>query len=276
MHLTAYLDAGQPMMGVVIVDKVSPLTSVRSFYEDVPGWLAEAAQTEDGFWSQAELTPAVPVPETAKVLCVALNYETHASETGGTIAERPNFFARWPSTLVASGTAIPVPDDEPGLDWEVELVVVVGAIMRSAAEAADMSRVLGYAVFNDVSARTTQYATSQYAMGKNADQSGPLGSDIITADAVDLADLRLTTRLNGELMQDGTTADMVIGVPDLLAYATRTVSLRPGDVIATGTPAGVGFRREPPVFMCPGDTIEVAVEGIGWVSNPIVGSDHRH
>ena len=275
MRLTAYLDNGHPTMGVVVGDLVSPLTTVRSFYQDVPGWLSEAAQTVEGSWPIAELVPAIPVPETAKVLCVALNYPMHAEETRSQVPERPNLFARWWATLVPDGTPIPVPDAEPGLDWEVELAVVIGSPLQAVAAAEAPAGILGYTVFNDVSARVHQQATSQWANGKNADQSGPISSTIVTADELDPSDLRLWTQVNGEMMQDGRTSDMTFKIPELLEYATRTISLRPGDVIATGTPSGVGFRREPRVLMRPGDVVEVGVEGIASVRNPIVDASHR-
>ncbi len=275
MRLTAYLDSDLPTMGVVIGDQVSPLTTVRAFYEDVPGWLAEAAQTEDGTHPMSDLVPAIPVPETAKVVCVALNYPMHAEETKSELPKVPNLFARWWATLVADGTPIPVPDAEPGLDWEVELAVVIGSAMCSVRAGEAMSGILGYTVFNDVSARTHQQATSQWANGKNADQSGPIASTVVTADELDPSDLRLWTQVNGEMMQDGRTSEMAIKIPELIEYATRTITLRPGDVIATGTPAGVGFRRDPQVLMHPGDVVEVGVEGIATVRNPIADASYR-
>lgn len=276
MRLTAYLDNGRPTMGVVVGDNVSPLTSVRDFYEDVQGWMAEAAQTEDGSYPVRDLVPAIPVPETAKVICVALNYPMHAKESSADLPDLPNLFARWWATLVTDGTPIPVPVDEPGLDWEVELAVVIGSPLSAVNAAEAPAGILGYTVFNDVSARNHQYATGQWANGKNSDQSGPISSTIVTADEIDPADLRLWTQVNGEMMQDGTTADMAIKIPRLLEYASRTITLRPGDVVATGTPAGIGFRRDPPVLMVPGDTVEVGVEGIATVRNPVVDASHRH
>lgn len=277
MHLYAYLDTGRPMIGVAVGDRVTPLTSVEEFYSDVSGWMAEAAATEEGTWAVTDLSPAIPVPQSAKVICVALNYAMHAGETGNALPDRPNLFARWWATLVTDQTPIPVPADEPGLDWEVELAVIIGSPLTApATEEQATAAVLGYTVFNDVSARLHQRATTQWANGKNSDQSGPIGSTIVTADALDPADLRLTTRVNGRVMQDGTTADMAIKIPQLIAYATRTISLRPGDVIATGTPAGVGAGMDPPVFLVPGDVVEVAVEGLGTVTNPIVDATARH
>jgi 2,4-diketo-3-deoxy-L-fuconate hydrolase len=277
MRLTAYLSDGVPTMGVVVDGRATPLATVRDFFTDVDGWLAEARVTTEGLHPLSELAPAVPVPETAKIICVAVNYKMHADETGSDLPDRPNLFARWWSTLVPDGTPIPVPLDEPGLDWEVELAAIIGSPLSAVTRPGDtMAAVLGYSVFNDVSARTHQRATSQWANGKNADQSGPVSSTIVTADEVDPDDLKLRTTVNGTVMQDGSTSEMAIRIPDLLAYATRTISLRPGDLIATGTPAGVGFRRDPPVLMHPGDTVTAEIVGIGSVTNPIVDASHRH
>jgi 2,4-diketo-3-deoxy-L-fuconate hydrolase len=267
-------------MGVEVGERITVLAPVAEFYADLPGWLAEARGISEGDRFLGEVVRAVPVPMSAKVLCVALNYDMHAGETGTTVPDRPNLFARWWATLVTDGTPVPVPDAEPGLDWEVELAVVIGETLTAVTAEelrsdARPSAVLGYTVFNDVSARHHQQATSQWANGKNADQSGPVGSTVVTADSLDVSDLRLRTVVNDQVMQDGTTADMVFKIPELIEYATRTVTLRPGDLIATGTPAGVGFRRDPPVLLHPGDVVTVDIEGIGSVHNPIVPSSYR-
>ena len=267
-------------MGVEIGDRLTVLAPVADFYADIPGWLAEADQISEGDRALTEVVAGVPVPMSAKILCVALNYDMHAEEAGGKVPDRPNLFARWWATLVTDGIPVPVPDAEPGLDWEVELAVVIGETLTavSADELRSGARpeaVLGYTVFNDVSARDHQMATTQWANGKNADQSGPVGSTIVTADSLDVSGLRLRTTVNDQVMQDGTTADMVFKIPELIEYATRTVTLRPGDLIATGTPAGVGFRRNPPVLLHPGDVVTVEVEGIGSVRSPIVPASYR-
>jgi 2-keto-4-pentenoate hydratase/2-oxohepta-3-ene-1,7-dioic acid hydratase in catechol pathway len=222
-----------------------------------------------------EVTLVPPVPGTAKVLCAALNYASHAAETGARVPDHPDLFARWAATLVPEGTPVPVPATEPGLDWEVELAVVVGAPLADVTPEQVPAGVLGYTVFNDLSARAHQRSSSQWALGKNSDNSGPVGSMIVTADSLDAAALRLETRVNGEVMQAGTTADMIFPVPEILAWASRTVTLRPGDLVATGTPPGVGFTRTPPRYLTPGDVVEVEVEGIGAVRTPIVDSSHR-
>ena len=276
MRLLAFLDGGSPTMGVVVEGGVVALAPMREFYADVPGWLRRgAASTGERPRPVAGLTLIPPVPETAKVICAALNYASHAAETGGRLPDHPNLFARWAATLVPDGTPVPVPRTEPGLDWEVELAVVVGAPLIDVTPDEVPAGVLGYTVFNDLSARVHQQASRQWALGKNSDRSGPVGSMVVTAGALDAGSLHLETRVNGEVMQSGSTADMIFSVGELLAYASRTITLRPGDLIATGTPPGVGFVREPPRFLVPGDVVEVEVEGIGVVRTPIVDSSHR-
>lgn len=281
MRLTAISDRGSAAIGVEVGDRLTVLAPIGEFFADVAGWLAEAAQISEGDRPLSEVVLAVPLPATAKILCVALNYDMHAAEAGGQVPEIPNLFARWWATLVTDGTPVPVPDDEPGLDWEVELAVVVGQKL-TAVSATDLrdgkhpSAILGYTVFNDLSARQHQRATSQWANGKNSDQSGPISSTIVTANSLDPDGLYLGTRVNDEVMQSATTADMVHKIPELLAYASRTITLRPGDMIATGTPAGVGFKRNPPVLLHPGDVVTVEVEGIGSVRSPIVNASYRH
>ena len=276
MRLLAFLDRNVPTMGVMTDGGVVPLASLRDFYADVSGWLRRGAASSGELPRRLSgLTLIPPVPETAKVVCAALNYASHAAETGGRLPEHPNLFARWAATLVPDGTPVPVPRTEPGLDWEVELAVVVGAPLIDVAPHEVAAGVLGYTVFNDLSAREHQRTSRQWALGKNSDRSGPVGSMIVTADSLDAGSLHLETRVNGEVMQSGSTADMIFPPAELISYATRTITLHPGDLIATGTPPGVGFVREPPVFLVPGDIVEVEVEGIGTVRTPIVDSSHR-
>jgi 2-keto-4-pentenoate hydratase/2-oxohepta-3-ene-1,7-dioic acid hydratase in catechol pathway len=276
VRLLAYLDGAVPTIGVVTDGDVAALASLRDFYADVPGWLRRgAASTGEASRPLAGLTLIPPVPETAKVVCAALNYASHAAETGGRLPDHPNLFARWAATLVPGGTPVPVPRTEPGLDWEVELAVVVGAPLIDVTPEQVAAGVLGYTVFNDLSARVHQRTSRQWALGKNSDRSGPVGSTIVTADSLDAGSLHLETRVNGQVMQSGSTADMIFSVAELLSYASRTITLRPGDLIATGTPPGVGFVRDPPILLVPGDVVEVEVEGIGSVRTPIVDSSHR-
>ena len=269
------------MMGVMIGDKVAPLTDVDTFYSDLPDWRRQANKLTKGEMPLAELPLAPPVPRDAKIVCAAINYVKHGAEANLPTPAFPNLFARWASELVVDGTDIPVPAAEPdGLDWEVELAAVVGAPTVDADEVAAARSVFGYTVANDVSGRAAQLqsatlSTGQWALGKNVDKSCPIGSYILTADAISIANLKLETIVNGQVMQSGTTADMVFSVPQLIAFTSRHVKLRPGDVILTGTPDGVGIGREPRIYMKPGASLTTRIEGLGSVTNKIVDSTHR-
>ncbi|MBB6375694.1 2-keto-4-pentenoate hydratase/2-oxohepta-3-ene-1,7-dioic acid hydratase in catechol pathway [Pseudonocardia eucalypti] len=192
--------------------------------------------------------------------------------TGGIeLPKVPMIFGRWESTLVVDGAPVPVPPNEPGLDWEGELAAVIGTPAFGVAESDALRHVLGYTAFNDLSARRKQLETTQFTLGKNADRSGPIGPVLVTTDELpDPAGLSLRTRVNGETVQDGNTGDMIHDLARVIAYISDTVTLLPGDVIATGTPAGVGASMDPPRFLTDGDVVEVEIEGIGVLRNPIV------
>jgi 2-keto-4-pentenoate hydratase/2-oxohepta-3-ene-1,7-dioic acid hydratase in catechol pathway len=205
---------------------------------------------------------------------VAINYPSHgkeAKEVGDLdFPEIPMIFGRWASTLVPDGTPVPVPANE-GLDWEVELAAVIGKEGWLVEEADAPDHVLGYTAFNDLTARGKQTDSLQFTLGKNADRSGPIGPVLVTPDELDdVSNLHLRTRVNGATVQDGSTSEMFHSIPRLIAYISDTVTLLPGDVIATGTPAGVGAAMQPPRSLSPGDVVEVEVEGIGTLRNPIV------
>ena len=175
-----------------------------------------------------------------------------------------------------SGTPAPVPANEPGLEWEGEVAAVVGRRLTDVDERTALAGVLGYAAFNDLTARTAQKLTAQWTLGKNADRSGPMGPLITPDEAGSPADgWRVRTRVNGETVQDGNTRDMIFGVGDLLSRISRTVTLEPGDVLATGTPEGVGYVRTPPWLLTPGDVVEVEVEHLGVLRTPIAPSSER-
>jgi 2,4-diketo-3-deoxy-L-fuconate hydrolase len=253
---------------------VAELAEATEFYADIDDWTARARDVPEsggGRPSFAGIKEAPAVPPSARVLCVGLNYRLHAAEAGQPIPERPAIFGRWTASLVPNGTPVPVPFGEPGLDWEVELAAIVAKpLFRVDADAA-LAGVLGYAAFNDLSAREHQMHSTLWTIGKNADRSGPI-SPITTAGEVGdpRSGLRLLTRVNGEIMQDSNTADMVFSVGEILAYLSEVMTLNPGDVLATGTPSGVGFKRQPPRYLGPGDVVEVEIERVGSVSNPIV------
>ncbi|MGI5270220.1 fumarylacetoacetate hydrolase family protein [Nonomuraea sp. CA-218870] len=263
-------------VGVVTDGTVTPLAEVTDFYDDVPYWLDRARQAGPGGVPLAEVELAPPVPPSARVLCVGLNYRAHAAEGGFEPPAHPTVFGRWTASLSVTGVAVPVPAGEPGLDWEGEVAAVVGARLADADESEAEAGVLGYAAFNDLTARTAQKLTSQWTLGKNADRSGPIGP-IVTADETGgLADgLRVVTRVNGEVMQDGDTRDMIFTVPRLLSHISATLTLHPGDVVATGTPEGVGYVRTPPRLLTPGDVVEVEVERLGVIRTPVTGPSGR-
>ncbi|GHF53518.1 2-keto-4-pentenoate hydratase/2-oxohepta-3-ene-1,7-dioic acid hydratase in catechol pathway [Amycolatopsis bartoniae] len=263
-------------VAVHLGDRVTPVAEATEFYADLGRWLPVAREVREGEVEVAEVTLAPPVPASARVICVGLNYRAHAAEGGFTPPEHPTIFGRWTASLSVGGTPVPVPAGEPGLDWEGEVAAVVGTRLTDVDSATAARGVLGYAAFNDLTARVAQKLTQQWTLGKNADRSGPLGP-LVTADEVgDLAaGLRVRTRVNGETVQDGNTRDMIFGVGELLSRISRTFTLNPGDVLATGTPEGVGYVRKPPRFLQPGDVVEVEIDRLGVLRNPIVPADER-
>lgn len=219
--------------------------------------------------SKVKLLP--PVPSPGKILCVGLNYKDHAAETGNPLPTYPVIFTRFTSTLVPHGGKLAVPKASTMLDYEAELAVVIGKRGRNIAKAKALSHVGGYACFNDGSVRDYQMKTSQFTLGKNFDATGGFGPDLVTPDELPKGahGLKIKCRLNGKTLQDGTTADLVFGVAELIAEISTVMTLEPGDVIITGTPAGVGMARNPKIFMKPGDVCEVEIEKIGILRNPI-------
>jgi len=250
--------------------KLMPLGSVEQFWVDPARAISRSA--EKGL-DLAELSLVPPVPAAARVLCVGLNYPAHVAEGTFQRPTHPSVFGRWTRSLTVSGTPAPVPSGEQGLDWEGELVAVVGQTLKNVSALEALQAVFGYAAFNDLTARQTQHRTTQWTVGKNADQSGPM-SEIVTADEVgDPRDgLRIITCVNGEIMQDGNTADMIFSVGDILAYLSETMTLYPGDLVVTGTPNGVGYTRRPPRLLQPGDEVTVEIERVGSIRTPIVGA----
>jgi 2,4-didehydro-3-deoxy-L-rhamnonate hydrolase len=253
---------------------VAPLMELETFYARMPGTADKApASTQDCF-SIADVFEVPPVPARARILCVGLNYRAHAAEGGFSVPQYPTIFGRWTASLTSSGCPVPVID--PQTDWEGELAVIVGSTLANVDEATALRSVFGYAAFNDISARTYQRHTPQWTLGKNADRSGVIGS-IVTADEVgDPAQgLRLETRVNRQLMQSASTADMIFSVGRILSYLSEILTLNPGDVIATGTPSGVGHARKPPRFLVPGDIVEVEIERVGSLRTPMTDSSMR-
>jgi 2-keto-4-pentenoate hydratase/2-oxohepta-3-ene-1,7-dioic acid hydratase in catechol pathway len=214
-----------------------------------------------------------PVPDPAKIMCIGLNYRDHAKENNRAIPTEPVLFAKYATTLIGHGAEIRLPKVAHKVDYEAELVVVIGKGGRDIAEADAMSHVAGYTVGHDVSARDWQFRgeEKQWTIGKTFDTFAPTGPHLVTADeAPDPHTRPIRLRLNGETMQDSNTREFIFTVPQVIAYLTQVMTLEPGDLIFTGTPPGVGVARKPPVFLKPGDVVEVEIDGIGLLKNPVV------
>src|SRR6185312_15315847 len=206
------------------------------------------------------------------VLCSGINYRGHAIENpNAKMPSEPFFFAKLPSSVVGMDAPIVHPKRTAQLDYEVEFAVVIGKRLSRAAEADVMPAIFGYTLLNDVSARDVQFKDNQITLGKNFDGFAPIGPCIVTAEALSRPErVRLRTRLNGRTLQDGSTTDWLFPLPRLVGFLSQVMTLEPGDIVTTGTPAGVGLFQKPPVFMKPGDTVEIEAEGIGILRNPIV------
>lgn len=220
--------------------------------------------------TQVNLLP--PVPLTGKIICIGLNYADHAREGGHPIPTYPAVFLRTATSLVGHGQPLVRPAVSDRFDYEAELAVVIGRTARHVRAADALDFVAGYSCFNDGSLRDFQRKSTQWTMGKNFDTSGSIGPELVTPQALPagVGHLRIAARLNGETLQDGSTSEMIFPVADLIEILSAVMTLEPGDVIATGTPAGVGFARTPPRFMQAGDRIEIEIEGIGTLANTIV------
>ena len=212
-----------------------------------------------------------PVPRPGKIICIGLNYRAHAIEGGNPIPDYPAVFMRGATSLVGPGGEMTYPECSDKLDYEAELAVVIGKTASNVGADDALDYVAGYACFNDGSVRDYQRKSTQWTMGKNFDATGGFGPELVTPDElpVGASGLRIVARLNGEVMQDSNTGDMIFDVATLIATLSEAMTLEPGDVIATGTPSGVGYARKPAVFMRPGDRIEIEIEGIGTLANTV-------
>jgi 2-keto-4-pentenoate hydratase/2-oxohepta-3-ene-1,7-dioic acid hydratase in catechol pathway len=218
-----------------------------------------------------------PLQRPGKLLAAAANYQDHVTETGGEPLDKsrlsPRLFLKPPTSIVGPGATIPLPDVSHEVDWEAELAVVIGKAGKHIAKEDAYDHVAGYALFNDVSVRDWQIRKPpiQFGAGKNFDGSGPFGPELVTRDEVeDPMALDIELKVNGETMQSANTADMIFDIPTLIEHVSQFTTLEPGDVIATGTPSGVGHFREPPVYLKDGDVVRVEIDGLGALENPVV------
>ena len=264
-QVTGIRGAGFPSVASVISGGAEALDRVERWLQRPP-----ASEIPD----MARITLLAPIPRPPKIVCIGLNYRDHAAEGKMAIPEVPTVFAKFPTAVIGHGQPIVLPRNSAKPDYEAEFAVVIGKRGRHIPEDRWREHVFGYTIMNDVSARDFQMATSQWTMGKTFDTFAPLGPAVVTADEVpDPHSLAISLTLDGELMQNSNTGNMIFKVPRLIAFLSSVFTLEPGDIISTGTPAGVGFARKPPRWLKPGDEVTVRVEGLGELSNPVVAEE---
>ncbi|MDR7158084.1 fumarylacetoacetate hydrolase family protein [Arthrobacter sp. BE255] len=281
--------SGESWAAALVESRVFPLAPVAEFWADAAGWqdksvsltsgaagdsTASASASDAGSWLERGSVTEVPlVPASARVICVGLNYKAHVAEGSYKDQELPPYptlFGRWTASLSVGNVPVPVPAGEDGLDWEGEVAAYIGQRVESADGAEAGDAVFGYSTFNDITARRAQKLTSQWTLGKNGDFTGPLGPLVSRDEVGDLRDgLQVRTLVNGVEAQNGNTRDMIFSVPAIISLISQTLTLHPGDVIATGTPEGVGYARTPQWLLQPGDTVEVEIEKLGTLTTPV-------
>jgi 2,4-didehydro-3-deoxy-L-rhamnonate hydrolase len=211
-----------------------------------------------------------PIPRPGKIVCVGLNYRDHAEEQGAELPAAPLLFAKFTTSLIGPGDPIVIPPLVTKCDYEAELGVVLGATVKQVSRENALEAVAGYVVANDVSARDLQFGDGQWTRGKSPDTFCPVGPLVPAADVPDPHALSIRALLNGDVVQDSSTANLVFGVDEVISYASQTATLEEGDLILTGTPAGVGIFRDPPRLLRPGDSITIEIDGVGSLTNPVV------
>lgn len=271
MRLQSVRHDGRDLLVEVLGDEVLPIGDLTEIGPDSTIEAVRGAERDlSRLIPAAEVEIRPLVPRAGKVFCVGLNYLSHVEETKRDLPEYPVLFPKYASSFIPSNGDIQLPPESTQVDYEAELAVIIGRSGRRIAEADANAHILGYAVANDVTMRDFQYKTHQWMQGKAWDNSTPMGPTLVTPEEVDVSDLRITTRLNGETLQDSRTSKLMFSIPRLIAVVSEFTTLNPGDVILTGTPGGVGFRRDPQVFLRDGDVIEVEVEGVGALANRVV------
>jgi len=284
MRLAAFLRNGQPALGARIGQEMVDLTAAglpATLDALLRGGADAMASAERAIASARTRLPLAdiewlpPVQAPSKAIAVGLNYVDHAAEGNFEPPKYPVLFHRFPSSWVAHGQPLVRPHVSTQFDYEGELVVVIGKAGRYIDKGKALDHVAGYSLFNDGSIRDYQFKSAQWMMGKNFDRSGSFGPEFVTADELPsgATGLQLQTRLNGQVLQQANTRDMIFDVATLVSVCSEPFALQPGDIIIAGTPAGVGFARKPPVFMKAGDVCEVEIEGVGLLSNPVVDGE---
>lgn len=274
MRFVTFEQGGRVSWGRVEGEDILDLGALPDAPVDLKAAIAEDRLDFDGpaariKRSELALLPVVPNP--GKVLCVGHNYESHRKETGRAKVDHPSIFPRYADSLIGAEAPLVMPKVSTDLDFEAELALVISKGGRNIPEAEAMDHIAGYACFNDGSVRDWQWHTTQFMPGKNFPGTGPFGPELVTPDEIeDLDAVLVQSILNGEVMQEAPIAHMIFTLPVIIAYVSQFTPLSPGDVIATGTPGGVGAKRNPPVWMKPGDEIEIRISGVGSLKNTVV------
>ena len=260
-QVVALASAGFPDMLSVLASE-SSLDRIRDFVKNPP-----AGSTHP----LSAVRLLAPVPRPPKLICVGLNYRDHAAEARQEIPTVPTIFAKFSNTVIGPGEPIVLPKNSRKTDYEAEFAFVIGAGGRHIAAEDWQQHVFGYTIFNDVSARDIQSQTSQWMLGKSFDTFAPMGPYLVSADEVpDPHALDLSLSIGGEVLQHSNTRELIFKIPELIAHLSSVVTLEPGDVVATGTPSGVGFARKPPRYLKPGDEVVIRIEGVGELRNPVI------
>ena len=256
------------------IDAQPHRSALTLYREAVKGGSRLAELREQGcVIERAKIELLAPVPRPGKIICVGLNYRDHAIESKMEIPKSPVIFSKFATSVLAHEGAIVLPTEDAQVDYEAELAVVIGRRAKNVGRDRALDHVFGYTCFNDVSARRFQFADGQWQRGKSCDTFAPAGPHITTADEItDPHNLRKRLRLNGETMQDSNTEQLIFRIPEIIEFLSRFITLEPGDLIATGTPPGVGFARQPPVYLKAQDHVEVDIEGIGVLANNVVSA----
>ncbi|KQX17587.1 MULTISPECIES: fumarylacetoacetate hydrolase family protein [unclassified Sphingomonas] len=278
MKLQSFERDGRPGWGIAegdgirdMTDRLPGIGSLRDLLRQDALEAARAAAPSAPLIAADAVRLLPVIPDPVKILCCGLNYHEHRIESHSPEVGHPTLFVRFADSQIGHGAAIEHPAETRKLDYEAELAVVIGTGGRRISRDAAMDHVAGYACYNDVSVRDWQKHTTQMTPGKNFPATGPFGPWLVTRDEIaDLAPLRIRCRVNGTVMQDAHLGDMIFDVPRLIEYISTFTPLSPGDVILTGTPGGVGFRRDPQLFLKPGDRVEVEIEKVGLLVNPVV------
>lgn len=279
MRLIRFGQRGAEKPGLLKNNKIVDLRNIFPEMPDIDehffadGWMEKISRiSESG--RQMDVRLGCPIHRPSKIICLGKNYAEHAKEGGFDKPEKPLIFAKSPNALNGPFDPIVMPKSGQQVDWEVELALIIGRKGKRINKREALAYIAGYSVMNDVSGRDVQFADGQWFRGKSFDTFAPMGPVLVTGDEIgNLKNLRLTTEVNGHLMQDGNTGDMIFGIEDIIEDISTDITLIPGDIISTGTPSGVGIFREPPVTLKPGDVVECRIEKIGTLRNQCVAAD---